>query len=136
VIGQLHPELQRRYDLEDTYVWELELAALADGADVSITYEVLPKYPSIQRDIAIVVDRAVPAASLTAAVREAAGAWLKSVEVFDVYVGERLGNDKKSVALSLVYRDEERTLTDDEVNERNQAVIDHLEKTFSAQLRK
>jgi len=136
VIGQLHPDMQRRYDLEDTYVWELELGALADGADFSITYDVLPKYPSIQRDIAIVVDRAVPAASLTAAVREAGGAWLKSVEVFDVYVGERLGSDKKSVALSLVYRDEERTLTDDEVNERNQAVIDHLEKTFSAQLRK
>lgn len=72
---------------------------------------------------------------LKSTVREAGGAWLRSVEVFDIYVGERLGSDKKSVALSLVYRDDERTLTDEEVNERNQYVIQQLETIYGAQLR-
>jgi len=136
VIGQLHPELQRRYDLEDTYVFEIELDALVSNANFAITYETLPKYPSIARDIAVVVDKSVPVANLIAAVREAGGDWLRSVEVFDVYAGEKIGAGKKSVALSLVYRADDRTLTDDEVNERNQSVIERLERTYSAELRK
>lgn len=136
VIGQLHPELQRSYDLEDTYVFEIELNALVEGADFAIVHQAIPKYPSIERDIAVVVDRSVPVADLLKTARSAAGDWLKSIEVFDVFTGGNLGDDKKSVALSLVYRDDERTLTDDEVNERNSLVIASLEQTFSAELRK
>lgn len=135
VIGQLHPDLERRYDLDDTYIFEVELDALIEHADLSLTYEALPRYPSIARDIAVVVDRELPVEELKSTVREAGGAWLRSVEVFDIYVGERLGSDKKSVALSLVYRDDERTLTDEEVNERNQYVIQQLETIYGAQLR-
>lgn len=136
IIGQLHPDLQRRYELDDTYIFEVEMDQLVEGANLAITYEPLPKYPSIARDIAIVVDRKVPVAKLIETAREAGGKWLKAVDVFDIYEGERLGDDKKSVALSLVYRDEDRTLTDDEVNERNQSVIEELEKAFDAELRK
>ncbi len=78
----------------------------------------------------------MPVADLLKTARSAAGDWLKSIEVFDVFTGGNLGDDKKSVALSLVYRDDERTLTDDEVNERNSLVIASLEQTFSAELRK
>lgn len=135
-VGQLHPELQRDSDLGDVYAAELDLKPLYDAADASIVYRTLPRFPSAERDLAVVVETAVPAASLVEAARSAAGEWLESVRVFDVYAGERLGAGKKSVALALVYRHPERTLTDEEVAGAQEAVVRHLEQSFNAELRK
>lgn len=135
-VGQLHPSVQLANDLGDTYVVELELAPLYDQADFGIVYKALPRYPAMQRDIALVVDRSVEAGALSAAAAEQAGALLESIHVFDVYTGERLGASKKSVALSLVYRHAERTLTDEEVTELHASVVSKLEQSFGAELRK
>ncbi|MFC4776989.1 phenylalanine--tRNA ligase subunit beta [Paenibacillus sp. GCM10023252] len=135
-VGQLHPELQNQYDLADTYVLEISLDELYDTATSDIVYKTLPRYPAMQRDIAVVLDRGVEAGKLTAAAWMAAGELLESVNVFDVYTGERLGADKKSVALSLVYRHGERTLTDEEVTELHSKVVAQLEQSFDAELRK
>jgi phenylalanyl-tRNA synthetase beta chain len=135
-VGQLHPELQREFDLPDTYVAELELAPIYEYADRNIDYRTLPRYPAIERDIAVVVDREVAGGSLTDAIKSSAGEWLESVQVFDVYSGDRIGADKKSVALALVYRHGERTLTDEEVTEAHARVLAQLEQSFGAQLRK
>ena len=69
-------------------------------------------------------------------VKKIAGVWLESVEVFDVFAGERLGAHRKSVAISLVYRHAERTLTDEEVSELHAQVVASLAETFDAELRK
>ncbi|MFD0961371.1 phenylalanine--tRNA ligase subunit beta [Paenibacillus chungangensis] len=135
-VGQLHPELQLEFDLADTYLLELDLEHVFEMADREIVYKLLPRYPSMQRDIAVVVDEAVPAASLTDSARQAAGELLESVSVFDVYTGDRLGAGKKSIAISLVYRHEERTLTDEEVTERHGKIVQILEQSFGAELRK
>ncbi|NOU91818.1 phenylalanine--tRNA ligase subunit beta [Paenibacillus sp. LMG 31456] len=135
-LGQLHPTLQQQKDLADTYVLEVEFTALAEHADEQITYKQLPRFPSIGRDIAVVVNREVQVGDLTAKVREVAADLLESIQVFDIYTGDRLGADKKSVALSLVYRTAERTLTDDEVSELHGKVVDALEQSFGAELRK
>ncbi|WP_339279754.1 phenylalanine--tRNA ligase subunit beta [Paenibacillus sp. FSL W8-1187] len=135
-VGQLHPELQLELGLDDVFVAELELGALYDAADRSIVYRTLPRYPAADRDIAVTVDETVPAAALAAAVREAAGELLESVRVFDVYTGEKLGAGRKSVALALVYRHAERTLTDEEVAAAHAAAVAALEQSFSAELRK
>ncbi|RIX52678.1 phenylalanine--tRNA ligase subunit beta [Paenibacillus nanensis] len=135
-VGQLHPALQVEWDMADTYLIELGLNALYEEASADIVYKALPKYPAIERDIAVVVDANVAAGSLTAAVEGTAGELLESVRVFDVYTGERLGAGKKSVALSLVYRHAERTLTDEEVTALHGQVVQHLEQTFGAELRK
>ncbi|WP_239614886.1 phenylalanine--tRNA ligase subunit beta [Cohnella mopanensis] len=135
-VGQLHPELQRDFDLPDTYVAELELASIYEYADRRIEYRTLPRYPAMERDIAVVVDRGVAGGALTAAIVASAGELLESVKVFDVYTGERIGNDKKSVALALVYRHGERTLTDEEVTETHARVLTQLEQSFGAELRK
>ncbi|SDS13655.1 phenylalanyl-tRNA synthetase beta subunit [Paenibacillaceae bacterium GAS479] len=135
-VGQLHPELQQGSDLEDVYVAELDLGALYDVVDRTIAYRVLPRYPASDRDIAVTVDAGVPAAALAAVVREAAGELLESVKVFDVYTGEKLGEGRKSVALALVYRHPERTLTDDEVTAAHASAVSALEQSFSAELRK
>ncbi len=135
-VGQLHPTVQADRDLADTYVAEFDLAVFYELASSDIAYKVLPKYPSVTRDIAVVVDQAVEVGRLTDCVREIAGSLLESVQVFDIFVGERLGADKKSVALALVYRHAEHTLTDEEVSELHERVVTALTETFGAQLRK
>lgn len=134
-IGQLHPEMQQQLELEDTYVMELEWETIIAEASFEVPYRALPRYPAIGRDIALVVNEQIPAASIVAKVKESAGALLESIQVFDVYTDERLGEDNKSVALSLVYRHAERTLTDEEVSERHEQVVRDLESSFAAQLR-
>ncbi|WP_028611969.1 phenylalanine--tRNA ligase subunit beta [Paenibacillus harenae] len=135
-VGQLHPALQLEADLADTYVLEIGLDLVYELASSDIEYKVLPRYPAMQRDIAVVVGQEVASAKLTGAAWSTAGELLESVRVFDVYMGEKLGAGKKSVALSLVYRHKERTLTDEEVTELHGKVVSQLEQSFGAELRK
>ncbi|MGE6228837.1 phenylalanine--tRNA ligase subunit beta [Paenibacillus chitinolyticus] len=135
-MGQLHPTLQKKRDLEDTYVLEAELDPLLQHADFEVDYRILPRYPSVGRDMALVVDTTVPVGDLERLAAETASELLESIRVFDVYTGERLGEGKKSVALALVYRHPERTLQDEEVTETHARVVAALESAFGAELRK
>ncbi len=135
-LGQIHPTIQAELDLAPTYVAELELDVVYDHSDFAIDYRVLPRFPSIARDIAVVVESTIEAARLADQVRTIAGVLLESVDIFDVFSGDRLGADRKSVALALVYRHSERTLTDEEVSELHSQVVASLAETFGAELRK
>jgi len=135
-LGQLHPDIQRALDLDDTYILELELDTLSQYVSSTIQYISLPRYPAINRDIAVVVSADIAVGKLQAKVKEIAGTLLESIQVFDIFTGERLGEGKKSVALSLVYRHEEHTLTDDEVVAIHSKVVEALEQSFAAELRK
>jgi phenylalanyl-tRNA synthetase beta chain len=135
-VGGLHPELQREFDLPDTYVAEIDLAPIYEYADRHIEYRSLPRFPAMERDIAVVVNRNVAGGALTESITAAAGKLLESVKVFDVYTGDQIGSDKKSMALALVYRHGERTLTDEEVTEAHVRVLANLEQSFGAELRK
>lgn len=136
IIGQVHPEIQRQKDLGETYVAELLLQPLMEAADFNIAYKALPRFPAVDRDIAVVVDRNVEVGRLVTTAKEAAGEWLESVGVFDIYTGDRIAEDKKSVAISLVYRHAEHTFTDEEITDIHGRVIAALETTYSAELRK
>ncbi|KAI7255808.1 hypothetical protein KC345_g11072, partial [Hortaea werneckii] len=116
-MGQLHPELQRQLDLEDTYVSEVLLQPLYEAARKELQYSELHRFPGMERDIAVVVDAEVPAGHLMASIREHGGTLLQNVQVFDVYTGGKMEAGKKSVALSLLYRHTDHTLTDEEVVE-------------------
>ncbi len=135
-IGQLHPDLQTELDLEDTYVLELELDTLIGQSGETVGYRTLPRYPAAIRDIAVVVGQEVPAGELLATARQVAGALLESSGILEVYTGERLGVGRKSVALTLTYRNPEQTLTDEEVSEVHGRVLAALEQTFAAELRR
>ncbi len=135
-VGQLHPALQLELDLADTYVLEIALEPLYDLATSDIVYKALPRYPAMQRDIAVVVGSEVAAGKLTETAWAIAGELLESVRVFDVYTGDKLGAGKKSIAISLVYRHAERTLTDEEVTELHGRVVLQFEQSFGAELRK
>lgn len=136
LIGQIHPQTAEAHDLEDVFVFELDLLPVMEAVlGEMLQYRPLPKYPATTRDLALVVDADVPADRLQDLIHATGGEWLRSVTLFDVFTGGRIGNGKKSVAYSLSYQAEDRTLTDEEVNEVHQAVISTLEKELGATLR-
>jgi len=133
-LGRLHPAVAARFDLaSDTYLFELEYAALRNGA--SVRFQELSRYPSIRRDLAIVTDAAVTASDLLAEVRASAGALLKDIVLFDVYQGKGIESGRKSVAFGLILQDSSRTLTDADVEVVVSRVTESLNKKFGAALR-
>lgn len=134
-IGQLHPSVEKAYDLDETYVLQCDVAKLTQYASDLGLYTPLPKFPAITRDLAFVADRSIPAAKLTGIIREQAGELLESLTLFDVYTGERIAADKKSMAFSLVFRHPERTLLDEEVQAATSRIIEALAKETGAELR-
>lgn len=134
VVGTIHPTVAAQLDLPmHTVLAELELDAVLAGRIPA--YDDISRFPETRRDIAVVVNRAVEAAALTGAVRAVAGADLADLRLFDVYTGEGVGSDQKSVALGLTFRHNSRTLDDDEVSAIVAQVVDSLKENFDAELR-
>jgi phenylalanyl-tRNA synthetase beta chain len=133
-LGALHPELQKRIDKKRVaIVFALQLAAL-EAASVP-TYQGYSKFPSIRRDLAIVVDDRISADALTKAARLAAGDILQHVIVFDVYRGKGVDSRQKSVGLGLILQDSSRTLTDEDADQKMRSVMQRLEREFGATIR-
>ena len=134
-LGSLHPAAQRRLDFPGTppVLFELSLHGLEKSGQTE--FRELSKFPSMRRDIAVVVDADVPVQALIDAAHDAAGKLLQEVQLFDVYQGEHLELGRKSVALGLTLQDFSRTLTDQEVEEVVSAVLDKLNTDFGATLR-
>jgi phenylalanyl-tRNA synthetase beta chain len=135
IIGQIHPKIQKDLDLKETYVFELSLNAVLQEPTEPLHYESIPRYPSISRDIALVVDKEKAAGELEGIIIEAGGTLLKEVSVFDLYEGERMEQGKKSLAFSLKYFDPERTLTDEDVTKAHEKVLSELKEKAGAVLR-
>ncbi|MED4129219.1 phenylalanine--tRNA ligase subunit beta [Shouchella miscanthi] len=135
IIGQVHPALQDEWNLDESYVFELTIESIFTQANQMVLYQGVPKFPSIGRDIALVVDQHIPVADLTTVIQAAGGSLLKQVSLFDLYEGDHLEDGKKSVAFSLTYRHNERTLTDEEVQEQHEQVLQALTDTYQATLR-
>jgi len=122
-VGELHPLVARAWDLERAVAFELDadtLARLTDG--VLATHQDVTSFPAVLQDIAVVVSSDVTAANVEEAVRKGGGDLLVATEVFDVYEGEQVGKGNRSLALRLEFRAPDRTLTEDEVAERRQAI--------------
>ena len=136
-IGEIHPDLADAYDLRGRILAaKMDLKAVAElAAGRSTSYKQPPRYPGSWRDLALVVDRATPAGDLLTAVRKTGGALLEDVRLFDVYEGERVEADKKSLALRLRLRDPDKTLTEDEIVQAVDRIVKQLGKAFGATLR-
>jgi phenylalanyl-tRNA synthetase beta chain len=134
-IGQVHPTMQKNLDLKDTYVFELSLKAVIETVTAALQYETIARFPSITRDIALVVNKETVAGTLQDIIKAAGGQLLKEVHVFDLYEGDRMEEGKKSIAFSLKYSDPERTLTDEEVTKVHNKVLEALKEQAGAVLR-
>ncbi|RHW33441.1 phenylalanine--tRNA ligase subunit beta [Lysinibacillus yapensis] len=126
LIGGLHPAERKKYDLKETFVAEINLQAILEAEVEEIVYKPIPRFPAITRDIALVLDRSTPAGEISEIIRKAGTKLLKDVKVFDVYEGDKMEADKKSVAFSLTYFNPERTLTDEEVVNAHEKVLKAL----------
>jgi len=134
-IGALHPAVGGEFGLNaPLYLCEVDLAMLLEGGVPE--FKELSKFPEIRRDIAVVVDNSVSAARLMDDVRMAAVSYLTDLTLFDVYTGKGIDPNRKSLALGLTFRDQSRTLGDEDVHLAVGQVIDLLEKNYNAELRK
>ena len=136
VMGQLHPQVAARYKFKQpVFVADLNLRfmLLADRAEVR--YHPLPKFPTVVRDLALLIDTSVPFADVERAIYGLGIPELVGVKLFDLYEGEELPQGKHSIALSLRYRAADRTLTDEMVNAAHESVIKKLKLEFGAEVR-
>jgi len=133
-IGSLHPGLASKSGLLDAPI-VFELSADVLTSSTVPRYHDLSRFPTVRRDLAVIVDRSTPVAALVAAAREAGGGLLREVIVFDIFAGEHIEAGQKSVALGLILQETSRTLTDADVDQIVGGVVQRLAKEFSARLR-
>jgi len=136
-IGELHPSEALRLELDEACaLCELDLAKLISyGFTPRKPIEPPPRFPSVRRDLALVIDRDFPADKIVRTIRHVASSLLEAVEVFDVYEGGTIPDGKKSVALALRFRAKDRTLRDEEVNRAHALVVAELRARLGAELR-
>ncbi len=133
-IGAVHPEISHRLELRQTpYVFELLIDSVF-AANVP-AFEPISKFPTIRRDLAVVVDESVTTGHLDAAVRDAAGDVLAELRIFDIYRGQGIDPGRKSVALGLILQDFSRTLTVKDADAAVTAVVTRLERDLDAKIR-
>jgi phenylalanyl-tRNA synthetase beta chain len=131
VFGEVHPSL-----IEGTWsAFELDLDELVQASRDPVIYEDVITYPAVKQDLAFAVPEEVTAGELVAAAREAAGSELREIVPFDVYRGEQVGPERKSIALRVEFRSPERTLTDEEAAGLRERIVDALRERFGAELR-
>lgn len=136
VIGQVHPKVATAFKVgTEVYAAMIDFEALLGGYTTDRQYKQLPKFPATGRDIAVLLDAAVNVGEIEKIIKKQNSPILESFKLFDVYQGEQVGEGKKSVAYSLSFRAEDRTLTDEEVNAVMDKVLDDLQKELHAELR-
>ncbi len=134
--GEVSKKARDQFDIDcPVFTAELDMIILRELASDSREFIPVPKFPSSVRDIAVVVDADVPAEQLRTEIMSAGGELVRRVDLFDIYEGKQVPAGKKSLAFSLEYRSDDKTLTDEEIDVTHKRVIERLGKKFSAELR-
>ena len=132
IFGKLHPNYLKTFKLNDVCYAEMILSVLDQANPAKVKAPVLSRYPSVSRDISLLLDENIKAADLLAEIKKAGGKLVKKAEVFDIYQGEHIEEGNKSVSLNIVYEDKEKTLKTEEVNEIHERVLNDLLSHFNA----
>lgn len=136
VLGEVHPDVAENYGIEERcYIAELNMDVLFANANLNKVYKVLPKFPAVTRDMALLLDDAILVQEIEDIILKQGGKMVEKVKLFDVYKGKQIPEGKKSVAYSILYRLENKTLTDEEVNKVHDKIVRTLENRLGAQLR-
>ncbi len=136
-VGQLHPQTLHHWDIEETvFGFELNFDAMAALArQLKPRFRELSRFPFVERDLSIVVDAAVPHVEIERTISQSLNTLITNIRLFDVYQGKGVPEGKKSMTYSIRYASDERTLTDEEVNEAHARVVKALEEMLGAVLR-
>ena len=132
LVGRVHPALEK----EAVYVLEIDLDKLLDKKVGKMKYKEISKFPSVKKDLAVVVDKNVTAEEIAVLIKKAGGSSLSKIEAFDVYTGKGIDENKKSIAYSLTFEKMDRTLTDEEINQSIEKIVEMLNEKIGAELRK
>ena len=124
LIGKVHPEITK----EDVFVMEINLDKLLAKKTGKMKYKEISKYPTVKKDISILVDTDITSNEIAVAIKKSAGSLLLNTEVFDVYTGKGIEEGKKSLAYSLTFGSNDRTLTDEEINKVLEKIIERISK--------
>ncbi len=136
ILGQVHPTVCKNFDIETAcFVAEIDVMPLFEAVNNDVKYKALPKFPAAERDIAVLVDKTALVGDLEATIAKASGALLENIRLFDVYEGDRIPEDKKSVAFAISFRAADRSLTSEEVNKVFNKIVKDLQFKNNAQLR-
>jgi phenylalanyl-tRNA synthetase beta chain len=132
IIGKIHPSITN----ENVYVMEINLDGLLQKKVGKMKYKEISKFPGIKKDLAFVVNKNAISKDIEKVIKSAGGSLLTNIEVFDVYTGINIGIDKKSIAYSLTFEDMKKTLTDEEINNIIDKIIETVSKKCGAEIRK
>lgn len=134
--GEIHPQVMKNFAIKDrTVAGEFDFELIVKNSKDKVTFRPLPKFPTSDRDLAIIVDEDIMVAEIKDLAVKNAGDLLESFQVFDIYTGSQIEAGKKSIAFNLKFRSYERTLTDKEVNEKMEKIVQALESELNATLR-
>ncbi len=131
IVGKLHPQIQK----DNVYVLEINLDKLLDKKTGKMKYKEISKYPSVKKDLAVIVEKNITSEEIAKQIKKLAGNLLLGSKIFDVYTGTGIEENKKSIAYSLEFGASDRTLTDEEINKLLEKIIEGLEKQ-GAEIRK
>jgi phenylalanyl-tRNA synthetase beta chain len=136
VVGEIHPDLRGQSDLPPVFVFELDFETLLQYARDDLVIRPLPRFPSVERDLALVVEELLPAQQVVSWIQDLHHPLIEQVQVFDEYRGPQIGEGKKSLAYKISYRAEDRTLTDSEINDIHQSLAEKIVRDFNGQIRR
>ena len=136
VFGEVHPAVSKNFGMDTrVYICELDLNTLISFYSDSVKYKQLPKYPAVSRDIAMLIDDNINVSKIEKIIKKNAGNILEGYTLFDVYKGSQIPEGKKSVAYSVTFRADDRTLTDDEISAVFDKILAGLKEQLGAELR-
>jgi phenylalanyl-tRNA synthetase beta chain len=136
IVGEIHPDVKNNYEIDErVYVAELDLHKILKSKNEEKTYHEIAKYPSVTRDISIVVDEEVLVGEIIKEIESMKIENLEKIEIFDIYRGENTESGKKSLAYTMVFRAKNRTLMEEEVNDKYEKILKRVESVFNAKLR-
>ena len=130
IVGKLHPSISK-----DVYVFEINLSILKDIRVGAIKFKEINKYPTIEKDMAFIIDKNILAEDISKEIKKSGGKLVTNIEIFDVYEGINIGINNKSIAYKVTFEDYNKTLTDEEIMPIFNKIIDNVEKKFNAKLR-
>ncbi len=134
-LGTLHPTVAARYRLPKTVVAEIDFQLLVECYKADKKFEPIARFPKATRDFAVVVSKDVTAAQIENIIQKQKSDIIESYRLFDVYEGKQLGDNVKSIAYTITFRDKTKTLNDADINAVMQSIISGLEKQLNAKLR-
>ncbi len=140
-MGEIHPKYAKENDVKNVYMAELDLSSLMETKKSKIKFTPISKYPTVTRDLALIVDRELPAENIVQLIekhgrdQKTKEKIVKEIEIFDVYEGEHVKENEKSIAIRIVFGSDTHTLKDEEINNVFETMLESLKRDLNAQLR-